>query len=54
VDDRARRGAEALGLPTTPEKLHGLVSDGDFANFVAGLVRISLNTKAVPTIKSGN
>lgn len=40
ADDRARAGAEALGLPTAATELAGLVHGDDFARFVCGLVRV--------------
>lgn len=43
VDDRVRRGAEALGLPTDPEKLAALVDGDDLARLTAALVRVDLD-----------
>lgn len=42
VDDRAQRGARAVGLPTTGRELQRLVDEQDFTRLVAGLVRLSL------------
>lgn len=50
VDQRARRGAEALDLPTDPEKLQGLVDDSDLTRFIDGLVRITLDEHAAQKI----
>lgn len=42
VDERARQGAERLGLPTDPQDLAGLVDARDFPRLVAALVRVEL------------
>lgn len=41
LDDRARAGAQRIGLPDDEEGLAELVAPGDLARFAAGLVRIS-------------
>jgi hypothetical protein len=43
VDDRARRGAERLGLPSDPARLARLVTADDLPRLVAGCVRASLD-----------
>lgn len=42
VDAKVRTGAEAVGLPTEPDALAGLVDADDFARLAAGLVRVGL------------
>jgi hypothetical protein len=42
LDDRARKGAQRVGLPVDVPTLAGLVSGDQLAPFAAGLVRISL------------
>lgn len=42
VDDKVRAGARAVGLPTDPGDLAGLVDEDDFARLAAGLVRVGL------------
>lgn len=43
VDDRVRRGARAVGLPTDPEELAALVDGDDVARLTAALVRVDLD-----------
>lgn len=43
VDERVRRGADALGLPTDPQKLAALVDGDDLARLTAALVRVDLD-----------
>jgi hypothetical protein len=45
VDQRAVKGAAAVGLPTDPARLARLVPAADLARLAAGLVRISLDKK---------
>lgn len=43
VDDRVRRGARAVGLPTDPDELAALVDGDDIARLTAALVRVDLD-----------
>ncbi|QGN48769.1 hypothetical protein ACN26Y_22360 [Micromonospora sp. WMMD558] len=42
ADRRALSGARRLGLPHDPERLAGLVDDGDFGRLASALVRVAL------------
>ncbi|MEV4633526.1 endonuclease [Rhodococcus coprophilus] len=50
-DKRAQQGAEALGLPTDPEKLGKRADGGGFAPFAAALVRVSLDDKLLDEVR---
>jgi hypothetical protein len=50
-DQKAQQGAERLGLPTSPQKLAGLVAKRDWAPFAAGLVRAALDKKVVDDVR---
>ncbi|NYH92256.1 endonuclease [Actinopolymorpha rutila] len=43
VDQRTAKGAEAIGLPSSPGELSKLAGDGDLPRLVAGCVRASLS-----------
>lgn len=49
-DERARRGAERLGLPTDPAELDRLAPSGRAAEFAAALVRVSLDADLVDEV----
>ncbi|MDM4719108.1 hypothetical protein QTQ03_05675 [Micromonospora sp. WMMA1363] len=46
ADRRALSGAERLGLPGSPERLAGLVDDGDFGRLASALVRVALGEES--------
>ncbi|MBO0829626.1 MAG: endonuclease [Streptosporangiales bacterium] len=46
VDSRAGDGAKALGLPSSPRRLAGLVDGDDFVRLVAALVRVTIDNDA--------
>ncbi|MGW0366709.1 endonuclease [Streptomyces sp. NPDC002990] len=50
-DRRARQGADALGLPTTPEGLDGLVGADDLPRLAAALIRVELSKGAVDDLR---
>ncbi|MGW0390669.1 endonuclease [Streptomyces sp. NPDC003042] len=50
-DDRARHGAEELGLPKSPEGLAALVSGDDLPRLAAALVRIELTKGAADALR---
>lgn len=50
-DDRALKGARALGLPGTREQLADLVTQQDFARLSAALVRVSLDKDLVGVVR---
>jgi len=52
VDDRVRDGAKALGLPSSPKGLAGLVDPSDLPRLAAALVRVTLDQGAVHELKS--
>ncbi|MBE1490530.1 DNA glycosylase family protein [Plantactinospora soyae] len=47
ADRRAAGAAQRLGLPSTPDKLAGLVGGGDFPRLVSALVRVSLGQASI-------
>jgi hypothetical protein len=51
-DERARRAAEELGLPHTPESLAALVAPDDLPRLAAALVRVSLARGATEELKA--
>ncbi|HET7326223.1 MAG TPA: endonuclease [Nocardioidaceae bacterium] len=50
VDDVAAKGAERLKLPTSADKLAGMVSRDDFPRLVAGCVRAARDKKVVADV----
>lgn len=50
VDDIAAKGADRLGLPTSPEKLASLVRERDLPRLVAGLVRAARDKGVVDDV----
>ncbi|MFY1692216.1 hypothetical protein [Plantactinospora sp. WMMB782] len=47
ADARAVKAAGRLGLPSTPDKLAGLVDGGDFPRLASALVRVSLGQQSI-------
>lgn len=52
LDGKALQGAEKLGLPTSAEKLAGLVKKDELAPLAAGLVRAALSSKVVDEVRA--
>lgn len=50
-DDKARQGAQRLGLPADPEKLAKLVDGDDLARLAAALVRVSRDKKLADSLR---
>lgn len=53
LDRRTCKGARALGLPGTPERLAGLVDAADLTRLSAALVRVTLDDAVADRVKSG-
>ncbi|HKS49182.1 MAG TPA: endonuclease [Amycolatopsis sp.] len=51
LDDKARKGAERLGLPDDPAKLAELVPEDELARFAAALVRVSRDRKLAESLR---
>ncbi|SCK56880.1 hypothetical protein [Streptomyces sp. WMMB 322] len=52
IDQKAQQGAQRLGLPASPSKLAGLVTERDRARFAAALVRAALDKKVVEDVEA--
>lgn len=50
ADRRALSGAERLGLPQTPRRLAGLVSEAEFGRFASALVRVALGEESAGAV----
>ena len=50
-DDKARQGAQRLGLPDEPGKLAGLVDGDDQARLASALVRVSRDKKLADSLR---
>lgn len=53
LDERALRGAGALGLPEEPDALAGLVPEPDLPGFAAALVEATLDKKLAEQVRAG-
>lgn len=51
VDSRTAKGAERVGLPTSPSQLAKLSHDGDLSKLVAACVRASLSKDVVEDVR---
>lgn len=54
LDDKTLKGAERLGLPTDPDKLAGLVGEGEVASLAAALVRAALDRQIADELRHGD
>jgi endonuclease III len=52
VDDKARRGAERVGLPSSPRALAGLVAGEEVPRLTAGLVRVALDRSLADDVRA--
>jgi hypothetical protein len=52
VDERARRGAKSLGLPSSVRGVAGLVDPAELPRLVAALVRVTLDRDAAADVKA--
>jgi hypothetical protein len=52
LDGKTQEGAERFGLPTTPDKLAALVTQGDLPRLAAGLVRAALDKRVAEDVRS--
>ncbi|WP_433801014.1 endonuclease [Actinomycetospora sp. CA-084318] len=52
LDGKATDGARAVGLPTDPDTLAGLVDEGDLARFAAALVRAALDDEVAERVSA--
>lgn len=51
LDDKALRGAERIGLPTSARELSRLVDDADLPRLAAGLVRVNRSSRTAARVR---